>query len=79
MAIEYVSALLIGSGFGFLAVGGVYLGLAYATDDIQRRTKLTRHGSYVAAFGVLMFGWGLAMAVARIVDLLNLVLMKLPH
>ncbi len=50
--------LLIGGGLLLLALGGLYLGRAYATDDIPRRTELTKKGSYIAAVGVALFAIG---------------------
>jgi hypothetical protein len=53
-------ALLIGIGLLLLAIGGLYLGRAYATDVIARRTELTKKGSYIAAAGVALFALGFA-------------------
>jgi Na+/proline symporter len=53
-------------GMTLLALGGVALGLAYASSDIDERESLTMKGSFVAALGVFLFGLGFSDATQQI-------------
>lgn len=71
MRMGILMGFTIFAGLFMLALGGVDLGFAYKTADIEERSRKTRLGSFKAAFGVAIFGLGFGGAMGYAIYLLQ--------